>query len=89
MNLHPRHSRYDTVACSGSRPRGNKQSCVRHQVCFGMRGVVLCKSRDAEQVEDAGGVLNTGGKGNRDEDRNKGYIYSSSCDVIHLLHFVG
>jgi hypothetical protein len=26
----------------------NVQSCVSYQVCFGTRGVVLCKSRDVE-----------------------------------------
>jgi len=26
----------------------NVQSCVGYRVCFGMRGVVLCKSRDVE-----------------------------------------
>jgi len=28
-------------------------------VCFGTRVVVLCKSRDVEIVQDAGGVFNT------------------------------
>jgi hypothetical protein len=27
-------------------------------VCFGTRGIVLCKSRDVEIVQDAGGVFN-------------------------------
>jgi len=36
----------------------NVQSCVDHGVCFGTRAVVLCKSRDVEIVEDAGGVFN-------------------------------
>ena len=26
-------------------------------MCFGMRGVVLCKSHDVEGVQDVGGVL--------------------------------
>jgi len=58
-------------------------------VCFRMRGVVLCKSRDVERVEDAGGVLNTGGKENEGVGRKKDYIYSSSCDLIHILRLVG
>ena len=27
MNLHPKHYHYDTVACSGRKPRGKVQSC--------------------------------------------------------------
>jgi hypothetical protein len=27
---------------------GKEQSCVHYWVCFGMRGIVLCKSRDVE-----------------------------------------
>ena len=42
-----------------------------------------------ESVEDAGGVLNTGGNENGGEVGKKGYIYSSSCDLIHILRFVG
>jgi len=42
-----------------------------------------------ERVEDAGGWLNTGGKVNGGEGRHKGYIYSNSCDLIHILRFVG
>ena len=41
-----------------------------------------------ERVEDAGGVLNTGGKENGGEGGKKGYIYSSSCDLIHKLRFI-
>ena len=36
----------------------NVQSCVGYRVCFGTRGVVLCKLRDVEIVQDAGGVFN-------------------------------
>jgi hypothetical protein len=54
-----------------------------------MKGVVLCKSRDVERVEDAGSVLNRGGKENGGEGGKKGYIYSSSCELIHILRFVG
>jgi hypothetical protein len=46
---------------------------------------VTCVAR----VEDAGGVLNTGGKENGGEGGKRGYIYSTSCDVIHILRFVG
>jgi hypothetical protein len=42
-----------------------------------------------ERVEDAGGVLNTGGKENGGEGGKKGHIYSSSCDLIHILYFLG
>jgi len=58
-------------------------------VCFGTRGVVLCKSHDVERVEHAGGVLNTGGKENGGKGGKKGYIYSSSYNLIHILRFVG
>jgi len=37
----------------------------------------------------AGGVFNTGGKENRGVGGKKGYIYSSSCDLVHILRFVG
>jgi len=49
-------------------------------VCFETRGVVLCKSLDVKRVEDAGSVLNTGGKENGGVGGKKGYIYMSSCD---------
>ena len=42
-----------------------------------------------QRVEDAGGVLHTGGKENGGEGVRKGYIYVSSCDLIHILRFVG
>jgi hypothetical protein len=58
-------------------------------VCYGTRGVVLCKSRDVKRVEHAGGVLNAGGKVKGGEGGKKGYIYSSSCNLIHVLQFVG
>jgi len=35
----------------------NVQSCVGYRVCLGTRGVVLCKSRDVEIVQDADGVF--------------------------------
>jgi hypothetical protein len=54
-----------------------------------MGGIVLCKSRDVERVEDAGGVSSRGGKENGSEGGKKGYIYTSSCDLIHILRFIG
>ena len=41
-----------------------------------------------ERVEDAGGVLHMGGKENGGEGGKNGYIYLSSCDLIHILHFI-
>jgi len=58
-------------------------------VCFGTGWIVLCKSLDVERVEDAGGASNTGGKENAGVGGKKGYIFSSSCDLIHILRFVG
>jgi hypothetical protein len=54
-------------------------------VCFGTRGVVLCKSRVVERVQDPGGVFNTGGKQNGGEGGKMGYIYLSSCDCLVQL----
>jgi len=65
----------------------NLQSRAGYRVCFGTRDVVLCKSRDVEKVQDAAGVFNTGGKDNGGVGGQKGYIYSSSCDLIHILRF--
>ena len=42
-----------------------------------------------ERVEDAGHVLNAAGKENGGEGGKKGYIYSSSCDLIYILRFIG
>jgi hypothetical protein len=36
----------------------NMESGVSYQVCFGTRGVVLCRSRYVKIVQDAGGVFN-------------------------------
>jgi len=41
------------------------------------------------RVEDAGSVLSTGGKENGGEGGKTGYIFPSSCDLIHILRFVG
>jgi hypothetical protein len=49
----------------------------------------LCKSSDIKIVQDADGVFNKGGKENEGVGRKKGYVYSSSCDLIHILCFVG
>ena len=54
-------------------------------MCFGTRGVVLCKSRVVKRVQDPGGVFNTGGKQNGGEGGKMGYIYSSSCDFLDQL----
>jgi hypothetical protein len=42
----------------------NVQSCVGYVVCFGMRGVVLCKSRDVEIRILSGCII-------REEKRNE------------------
>jgi len=38
-------------------PTVNERSCIGCGVCFGTRGVVLCKSRDFEIVQNADGVF--------------------------------
>jgi hypothetical protein len=58
-------------------------------MCYRMRGLDMCKSHVVERVWDAGSVFNTGGKQCGRIGGKKGYIYSSSCDLIHILHFVG
>jgi len=50
-----------------------------------MRFVVLCKSRDIEVGQDAGGVLNTCEKENGGIGGKKGDIYPSSCDFLFQL----
>jgi hypothetical protein len=37
----------------------------------------------------AGCVFNTGGNENRGVGGKNGYIYLSSCDLVHILRFVG
>ena len=54
-------------------------------MCFGARGVVLCKSSNVEMVQDAGSVFDTGVKENGGVGRKKGYIYSSSSDCLVQL----
>jgi hypothetical protein len=51
-------------------------------VCFGTRGLVLCKSRVVQRVQDSGGVFNMGGKQNGGVCGKMGYIYSSPCDLL-------
>jgi len=85
MSLNLRCSHYDTIKCSGWKLRGNVQSCVAYLLCFGTRGIVLCKSRDVKKVQHAGGVSITGGKENRGVGEEKGTIYSSSCDYLVQL----
>jgi hypothetical protein len=76
---------YDRVQCSRRKPRGTVQSCVDHQVCIGTRGIVLCRSRNVEIVQDAASVFNTGGKENGGVDGREGYIDPSSCDFLVQL----
>jgi len=63
--------------------------CVGYRVSFGMRGVVLCKSRDVKIVQDAAGVFNTGVNDNGGVGEKRASIYSSSWDLIHILRSVG
>jgi len=37
----------------------------------------------------AGSVFNTAGKENLGVGGKKGFIYLSSCDLVHILRFVG
>jgi hypothetical protein len=73
----------------------NIHSCVGYRVCFGTRGRVLYKSCNVEIVQDGGrvfdcwGEFNAGGKENRGVSGKKGYIYSSLCNMVHILRIVG
>jgi hypothetical protein len=58
---------------------------VGYRVCFGTRGMVWCKPHNVMRVEDAGGVVNVGGNENGGVGGKKGYIYSSSSNVSHIL----
>jgi len=62
------------LKCGGRKPRVNVQRCVGYRVCFGSRGIVLCKSRDVEIVQDAGSVFHTGRKENGGVGGKKEYI---------------
>jgi hypothetical protein len=92
MNRHLRCKHYETVERSERKPRLNIQSCVRYWVCFGMRGVVLFKSRDVKIVKDAAGALNTGGKDNGGAGGRRN-IYTQvpaiSWFKVQLVSFVG
>jgi len=50
---------------------------------------VLCKSRDVAILQDAAGVFTPRGTDNQGVCSRMGYTYSSSCDSIHILRFVG
>jgi hypothetical protein len=63
-------------------PTGNIQRCIVNGVNFGMRGVAMCMSCHIERVQVAGGVFKTGGKENGGKVGKKGYIYSSSCNIL-------
>jgi hypothetical protein len=83
-----RHSmnwNYNTVAGCGRKPGKNVRECVGHWVCFGWWGGVLFKLRCIQRVDDTSSVLNTGGKEIRGVGGKKGYIYSTSCDVLVQL----
>jgi hypothetical protein len=54
-----------------------------------MRLIVLCKSQDVEIVQDTAGVFNTEGNDNKGVAGKTGCPYSSFCDLIHILRFVG
>jgi hypothetical protein len=58
-------------------------------VSFGRRGVDLTTTPYVERVKNVGGVVNMTGKENGGDGGKKGYIYSSSCELIYILHFVG
>jgi len=82
MNIHPRRYHYDTVERSERKPRLKVQSCIGYGVCFRTSGVVLCKSRDVEIVQDAAGVFNMAGKDNTGVGGRKGYIYWISGNFL-------
>jgi len=50
-----------------------------------MRGILSGKLGVLERVHDAGSLFNTGEKQDGDEGGKKGYISSSSCDILVLL----
>jgi hypothetical protein len=54
-------------------------------VCFGLGGVVLCKLRVVERVQDPGGVFHTGVQQNGGEGGKIRYIYSSSHEFLVQL----
>jgi len=54
-------------------------------VCFETRGVVLGNLRGVELVQDAGSVINMGGKENGGVGGKIRYIYSSYWDIFVQL----
>ena len=64
MNLHPKRSYYDRVACNRMKPTGNVQRWVGYQGCFGRRRNGLSNSRDVEIVQNAGSLFKMGVKEN-------------------------
>jgi hypothetical protein len=54
-------------------------------VCIGTRGVVLCKSRVSRELRMQAVCLLQAEERMEIEGGKKGYIYSSSCDLIHIL----
>jgi hypothetical protein len=89
INLHRSHQNCDTVEHSNRKTRVNVQRCIGFRVCFGMSDVVLFKSRDIEIHQDSASMLNTWGTDDGGVGGKKRYIYSGSCDLIHILRFVG
>jgi len=65
-----------TKLCRLSDVFWNERHCVVQVTCF-------------ERVEYAGGELNSRRKQNGGEGGKRGYIYSSSSILIHILRFVG
>jgi hypothetical protein len=61
---------------------------VGYVVCFTGRGVILYKTRDVDGIDDTGSEVNPGGRENGGVDGKKGYLYSSSRNLIHILCFV-
>jgi hypothetical protein len=55
--------------------------CASHMISRSFRMLTVCLI--------AGSVFNTGGKENRGVGGKKGYIYLSSCFLVHILRFVG
>jgi hypothetical protein len=68
--------------------RENIQCGGGYEVCFGMKGDVLCKSHDVEIVQNARSGFIIEGKVNAGSRVKDGYIYSSSCDfLVPLLRY--
>jgi hypothetical protein len=63
-------------------------NCVGYVVCITARGVILCKTRDVDGIEDTRSEVNPGRRENGGVDGKKGYLYSSSRNLIHILCFI-